>query len=171
MRLPKRQSQLLRQQLQNDDAVAYLTAAHIEGLKKTLDELQRIERPRAVEDVSRSVALGDLSENAEYQEAKARMARIDGRIFSIQQRLKRAIPLPEPSAGDTSVQLGSKVTILHDEKEKTYHIVGPLDANPSALRISYLSPLGSALMHHFVGDSITIQTPAGEAMYQIMAIN
>lgn len=166
MRLPVRKSQQLRRR--DDEGPIPLTPEGILRLEDDLKRLESVERPRAVEDVSVAVAKGDLSENAEYQEAKSRLARIDGRIFSITDRLKRAVTI-EKGASDR-VELGSSVTVVADGKRKTYLIVGPSESNPSHGRISHVSPLGSALIGNSVGDVVTVSTERGDVEYRIEGI-
>lgn len=110
---------------------------------------------RIGKDVSEAVQKGDLSENAEYQEAKARLSRIDGRIFSLKERIKNAIPIVEGEATGR-VQLGSTVTLRVNERERSYRVVGPSETNPSQGRISHLSPLGVALIDRAVGESVSV---------------
>lgn len=166
MRLPVRKSQQMRPR--DDEGPVPLTAGGVRRLEADLKRLEVVERPRAVEDVSIAVAKGDLSENAEYQEAKSRLARIDGRIFSIRERLKRVVII-EKTATDR-VELGSSVTVVVDGKRKTYLIVGPSESNPSQGRISHVSPLGSALLGRIVDDVVSIPTERGNVEYRIEGI-
>lgn len=167
MQIPKRKSQLLRQQLNAESGPVYLTARGIENLHQTLKDLEA-ERPSVVADLTRAIAMGDLSENAEYTESKARLGRIDGRIFGIKERLKRIIKIEE-GASDI-VRLGSTVLVSVEGRQKTYKIVGPHETDPTKGRISHVSPLGSALLDHKVGDAVTITTDRGEVMYGIIEI-
>jgi transcription elongation GreA/GreB family factor len=121
-----------------------LTAEAVERLKRTLEKLEHDERPKIVEDLSHAITLGDFSENAEYQDAKARLARIDGRIFGLKERVKNAVII-EQGPADGKIRLGSTVTVKTNGKEKTFRILGPQEADPTRGRISHLSPLGSAL--------------------------
>jgi transcription elongation factor GreA len=168
MRLPTRKSQLLR--ISDDDGGPIpLTAEAIERAKRDLERLQTTERKQAVEDLTVALAKGDLSENAEYQEAKGRLARIDGRVFNLKERLKRA-SLIEQGNSDGTVRLGSNVAVHVNGQQKTYDIVGPQESNPSRGRISHISPLGSALIGHVQGDIVTIETPNGPTAYQIIDV-
>ncbi len=169
MRLPKRQSQLLRQQHEPTGPL-HMTATALQRLKDEIERLQTHDRPQAVEDVSRSVQLGDLSENAEYQEAKSRLARIDGRLFSLQEKIKRAQLIQSNTSQNGQIQLGSTVTLKNGTEQKTYYIVGPHETNPERGRISHLSPLGSALVGHIIGDVVTVQTPSREIAYLILNV-
>jgi transcription elongation factor GreA len=167
MQLPIRKSALLKKR--DDEDVVYLTKHGAEGVKRELERLERIERPKAIEDVSVAVKQGDLSENAEYQEAKSRLARTDSRIFSLKERLKR-ISIIQHDATSGSVQLGSTVVVETQGIQKTYEIVGPRESNPARGRISHVSPLGAALLHHALGESVNVHTPQGEAPYRIIEI-
>lgn len=158
---------MLRQQAQDDTGAVYLTPRGVENLKRTLAQLEA-ERPNTVADLTRAIAMGDLSENAEYTESKARLARTDGRIFGIKERLKRVILIEEGAS--ENVRLGSTVVVSIEGKQKTYRIVGPHETDPTKGRISHVSPLGSALLHHKVGDAVTISTDRGDVMYGIVEI-
>jgi len=136
----------------------HLTEESVKRLERTLYELQHIERPKIVVDLAHAITLGDFSENAEYQDAKARLSRIDGRIFGMQQRIKNAIVI-KANTTDGIIALGSTVNIIINGKQKTYRILGPQEADPIKGRISHLSPLGSALMGKHVGDIVEYKTP------------
>lgn len=166
MRIPQRRSQLLKRS--DEPAVLHLTAQGIQKLKDELERLERYDHPQAVDDVHRFGEMGDRSENAEYQEAKFRLSRTDGRIFSIKDRLKRAVVI-QSDASD-KIQLGSTVVLHVNNQEKTYLIVGPQEANPTQGRISYVSPLGSELLGHGAGEEVTIKTANGETMYKILEV-
>ena len=152
----------------DDIGPIYLTSAGIERLKRELVTLEK-EHPEAAEDVYRLAQLGDFSENAEYQEAKYRLRRMNDRMESIKERLKRLVEIEEGSA-DGRVQIGSTVKMKVNGKEKIYQIVGPAEVNPARGRISYLSPLGSALLDHAAGDEVPIQTEGGEVTYLIWQV-
>ena len=138
----------------------HLTEESINRLKRTLYELENVERPKIVVDLAHAITLGDFSENAEYQDAKARLARIDGRIFGMKERIKNAIVISSGSK-DGKIALGSTVNLVMNGKKKTYRILGPQEADPSKGRISHLSPLGSALLGKHAGDIVPYITPDG----------
>lgn len=164
MRLPQRRSQQLRD---HGPVSNELTAEAVERLKRTLVRLQKEERPKIVVDLSHALTLGDFSENAEYQDAKHRLSRIDGRIFGLQERIRNAVVI-ERTTPDGTVRLGSTVIVNMNGKEKTYRILGPQEADPSRGNISHLSPLGSALMGRRVGESVAYSSPAGMTSVQIL---
>lgn len=168
MRVPKRRYELLRVHDASQES-HYLTQEAYERLKRTLYELEVIQRPKIVEDVSYARALGDLSENAEYQDAKARMTRIDGRIFSLKQRIKNAIPIESGTSNGTA-RIGSRVTVRIKGKEKEYTILGSQESDPLRGRISHLSPLGKALLGTSSGDTVTVSTPSGDIQYDIVLV-
>lgn len=167
MQVPKRRSQLLR--LREEEAAVYLTKQGIRRLHEQLHDLEQAQRPQAIQDVSIAHAKGDLSENAEYTEAKARLGRIEGRIFSLKERLKHVVEIADGSA-DGRIDIGSTVEVEVHTKQKTYQIVGPHETNPSFGRISYLSPLGQALRGHVQGDEVLLETEAGVTAYRILAV-
>ena len=170
MRLPIRRSQLLRRS-DEDGGAQYVTIQGIQRLKDELHRLETVERPLVVQDVALFVQRGDLSENAEYQEAKSRLARMDSRIFNLKDRLRRVVPIEQGSDSSGRIRLGSTVVVETNGIEKTYFIVGPQETNPSRGRISHLSPLGSALLHHVAGESVTFETPAGPSVYVIRSVS
>lgn len=169
MQLPKRRWESLKNR---DDEVApiHLTPAGKKRLERDLLDLEQVQQRQAAEDVSRTGAMGDLSENAEYQEAKHRLARIHGRIFSIKDRLRRVVLIQKNHQPGGRIQLGSTVTVRVHEKEKIYEIVGPAESNPGRGRISYLSPVGAALLGHETGEIILLQTENGEVSYSIVNV-
>lgn len=150
--------------------VVYLTPTAIQRMKDEIDDLEQRQMPKAIEDVARAVAQGDLSENAEYKEARPRLSRIQSRIFALKDRLKRVVVIETGASPLGVIRLGSTVLVRVTGKEKTYQIVGPRESNPSQGRISHVSPLGSALMGHHVGDDVSFQAPNGEMVYRILEV-
>jgi transcription elongation factor GreB len=149
----------------------YLTP---EGAKKLADELRLLattERPRVVLEVSDAAAQGDRSENAEYIYGKRRLREIDRRIRYITKRLDGAVVVRASEVQTDVVRFGALVTLVdEDGKEKRYRIVGPDEADPSAGRISFQSPLGHSLMKRKVGDTVSVRRPAGEIEVEIRSI-
>jgi len=168
MQIPKRRAQTLKVQ-DDQDGVNQLTPAGLERLKNELKKLQR-EQPEAIEDVSRLAQLGDFSENAEYQEAKFRLRRINDRIFLLKDRLMRATVIDHHTHPSDQIELGSTVTLESNGKRMTYQIVGPRESSPSRGRISNISPLGAALIGHKAGESVTIKTEEKETVYKIVEV-
>ncbi len=165
MRLPKRRAQLL--QIRIDEGPEIMTSVALERMKRTVEDLKTHQRPQTVEDLSFARQQGDLSENAEYQDARTRLSQIDGRIFSITEKIKRASVIEKETVTDGWISLGSTVTVHSKNGASTYTIVGPLESAPSRGRISHISPLGRALIGHRAGDNVEVTTPSGTIVYHI----
>lgn len=133
-----------------------------EGLKKLQDELQYFKTARRreiAEAIQRAKEQGDLSENAEYVEAKEEQATVEQRILELEAALKTAELIQKKTNG--TVTVGDAVTIRWNGMERTYTIVGANEADPATGRISNESPVGTALLGKRVGDTVTIRTPSG----------
>ncbi len=170
MRLPKRRHELLKT-YEEEDVPIPLTAAGVRKLEAELRRLETKDVKQAIEDVARTGAFGDRSENAEYQEAKHRLSRNNSRIFYLKERLKRVVIIRKSKRATSTIMLGSTVTLLLDRKVRVYEIVGPSESSPAQGRISHVSPLGSALLDHAVGDVVSIQTANGATVYTILTVN
>ncbi len=150
---------------------SFLTQEKFEELKKQLDHLKTVRRKEVAESLEYARSLGDISENAEYQEARDMQAAIEERIQYLEQVIKEAKIVAHVKKGDV-VGLGSEVTIKKgDEKEShTYTIVGSEEANIHDHKLSYLSPLGEALMGKAKEDTFTFDTPGGKQTYTILKV-
>jgi len=169
MRIPQRRSQT--QRLKDAESLSReLTPEAVERLKKTLEYLEHTERPKIVEDLAHAITLGDFSENAEYQDAKARLSRIDGRIFGLKDRIRLAIVIEKGPSASGAVAIGSTVRVRSNGIEKTWKILGSQESNPSRCQISYLSPIGSALLTKKPGEKVEINTPNGTTIYEIISV-
>lgn len=151
--------------------VSYLTE---EGRKKLQAELENLSGP-VRHDLSirlrSAIQMGDLSENADYKQAKEDQGFIEGRIQELIQILGNVVIIQENDAPKDTVQIGSKVTIQETGEEKeTYLLVGPQEADPAKGRISYSSPIGEALLNHKVGETVTANTPAGPINFKVIEI-
>lgn len=145
-----------------------LTQDGITELKNELATLQE-QRVEIAEAIKTAREFGDLSENTEYQSARATAERTDVRIAEIEHVLNNVEVITAPKAG-AKVQLGSKVS-LKGAKSKEFQIVGTVEADPLSGKISDESPIGQALLGKKVGDEVQIQTPVEVATYTIAAIN
>mgnify|MGYP000508564660 CR=1 FL=1 len=169
MRIPQRKSQINR--IRDVESLSReLTPEALTRLKSTLQRLEKVERPKIVVDLSHALTLGDFSENAEYQDAKHRLSKIDGRIFGIKDRIRLAIVIDQGPSASGSVAIGSTVTVRSGEKESTWRILGSQESNPLRGQISYLSPIGSALLRHKPGESVEVTTPRGVTIYEIISV-
>ncbi|MCR4278403.1 MAG: transcription elongation factor GreA [bacterium] len=168
MRLPKRRSQMMRVY---GAETPHLSAEALSRLKETLKRLESLDRPKIVVDLQHALSLGDFSENAEYHDAKHRLAKIDGRIFSMKERIKNVVVI-ESGSKDGVISLGSVVHLQVDGEEKTYTILGPQEADPSRNCISHLSPLGSALIGKKAKDVVEVHMPNGDVReYRVIDIS
>jgi transcription elongation factor GreA len=154
-----------------DSHEAFLTPEKFEELKKELENLKTVRRKEIAESLEYARSLGDLSENAEYQEARDMQAAIEERILYLEKVIKEAKIVAHNKKGDV-VGLGSVITIQKDgEKEsRTYTIVGSEEANIHEHKLSYLSPLGEALMGKAKGDSFNFNTPNGKMSYKVVDV-
>ncbi len=149
----------------------------VEGLAKLNDELKNLitdKRKEVIERIQEAVAHGDLSENADYAQAKEEQSFIEGRIQELEEMIKNA-EIIDTSTKHSTVTVGSTVKVGVADKdgnlnERTYAIVGSNEANPSEGKISNESLVGKALLGRKVGDEFAIMTPAGEMRYSIKVI-
>ena len=153
------------------DPQSFLTAEKFAELKQELDHLKTVRRKEVAESLEYARSLGDLSENAEYQEARDMQAAIEERISHLEKVIKEAKIVAHEKKGDIVV-LGSTVSIVKDKEKdnRTYTIVGSEEANIHEHKLSYLSPLGEALMGKTKGDEFTFETPAGKQKYKVLKV-
>ncbi len=149
----------------------YLTREKLEEFRKEVDFLKTDRRKKVAENLEYAKKLGDLSENAEYHEARQEQAEIEDRINYLEGVLKNAI-ITDGYYGE-GVGIGSTIKIKKDgESEvKIYKIVGSEEADMLQGKLSNLSPLGSALIGKKKGDSVTVNTPKGKINYSIINID
>ena len=138
----------------------------LDGKKKLEDELYDLKvnkRAQVVKDIAEARAHGDLSENAEYDEAKNEEARVHSRIAQLEELLANAIIVDDAQVTTDTVSVGTIVKVYDEEydEEDEYVIVGFTEADPSKLHISAESPIGAALMGGHIGDTVEAQTPGG----------
>lgn len=147
----------------------FLTAEGLTKLKEELDYLITERRNEIIERIQEAVAHGDLSENADYAQAKEEQAFVEGRIQEIEEVLRNA-EIIHHTDGDT-ITIGSTVKIKIDGKENVYTIVGSNEANPKEGRISNESLAGKAVLGRKKGDKVEVQTPAGMKLYEILEVS
>ncbi len=144
-----------------------------EGLVKLNDELKVLiteKRKDVIERIREAAAHGDLSENADYAQAREEQSFIEGRIQEIEDMIKNAEIITH-STQTNNVSIGSTVVVKVDGAERTYSIVGSNEANPGAGKISNESTVGKALLGKKVGDKVTVSTAAGDKEYEVASIN
>jgi transcription elongation factor GreB len=149
----------------------YITPNGFSKLRAEVDLLLKVERPKVVETVAWAASNGDRSENADYIYGKRRLREIDKRLRFLQKRLDAAeVVTPELQSGER-VLFGATVAVRNENDElKTYHIIGSDETDIARGRISWSSPIGSALLQTRVGDSVTVRTPKGSEELEIEEI-
>jgi transcription elongation factor GreA len=143
--------------------------------KKMLEEVDRLktkERPRIAERIKEAKSFGDLSENAEYEEAKKEQAFIEGTIMDLERQLEHAVVIEETDASIDEVHMGCRVHVVDLETTKTrwFTIVGNLEAEPFEGRISIDSPVGKALLGKRKNETVQVRIPKGRVAYRVLAI-
>lgn len=152
-----------------NSAKEYLSREKYDALLKELEQLKTVDRREVAAQLEFAKSLGDLSENAEYHEARDRQADIEDRINKLEDILKHAAIVAQTS--HSQVEIGSKVMVKKSGgKEEEFTLVGSEEADVTQAKISYQSPLGSALMGKKKGDTVTVSTPKGDVNYTISAI-
>ncbi len=151
-----------------------------EGLKKIKDELEYLKSTKREEIAMRlkeAISYGDLSENAEYEEAKNEQAFIEGRILELEKQVKNARLITEhdakKAAKGIAIEIGSVVTVRNKtdgDDPETYTIVGSMEADPIEHKISNESPIGKALLGREKGDTVDVLAPAGKFKYEILKV-
>jgi transcription elongation factor GreA len=142
----------------------------LEGKKELEQELEGLksQRGEVAERIANARDHGDLRENAEYDTARDEQARMETRIADIEEILQNA-EIIKAKHGST-IQVGTTVELELKGKKVVYTIVGPVEADPLAGKISNESPIGQALLGKKIGEVITIKTPKGKVEYKIIAI-
>lgn len=151
------------------DHVTYLTKDGLTKLQAELELLIHSRRKEIASRIQEAKELGDLSENAEYQEAKNEQAFNEGRIEELEATLRNVQIIKEGGSHTGVVQVGSTVHADNGSKH-TLHIVGSSEADPMSGKISNESPLGQALLGKKAGDSVVITTPRGQATYIVTKV-
>jgi transcription elongation factor GreA len=144
-----------------------------EGQRMLNADLSRLkaERPLVIDAIEEARAHGDLSENAEYHAAKERQGQIEAMIVDIEDKLSRAMIIDPTTLSGDKVVFGATVHLTdEDEKPVVYQIVGQVEADAKAGKISYNSPLGRALIGRKVGDEVEVTVPSGDRYYQVDSI-
>lgn len=155
------------------DQPQYLTPEGLANLEKRLANLKEVRRPQVAERLRQAMDEGgELSENAEYEDAKNEQAFVEGEIIRLE-TIIRSAQIIENTGNKDSVVPGSHVTVVEKgtKDQEIYHLVGSAEANPSEGKISTESPLGKALLGAKVGDKVSVQAPDGEIIFKIKSID
>jgi len=150
-----------------------ITVQGLEILKKELDELKTIKRPKIIEAIAEARAHGDLKENAEYHAAKEEQGKIESRIIEINDLIARANVVDVTKLEKkNNVIFGSTVYLidLENNKKKSYKIVGKDEADMAKNYIYFKSPIGKALIGKNKKDLVMVETPSGEKNFEITEI-
>jgi transcription elongation factor GreA len=146
-----------------------------EGLKKLQDEIEylsTVKREEVAERIKQAREFGDISENSEYDDAKNEQAMLEGRIGSLQEKLRKARVVKTSDGPIDKVMVGHAVTLKDLDRERTLKctLVGSAEADPASNLLSNESPVGQAILGKKVGDVVTVPAPAGSIRYEIVSI-
>lgn len=157
-----------------------LTTDGLKKLEQKLEHLKSVRRQEVAERIKQAIEFGDISENAEYEDAKNEQAFIEGELQSLEKMLRSAKLIETCDANSETVGLGCTVTLkqVKEGKAKTaqnnhemvYTIVGSAEADPSEARISNESPVGSAVLGQKVGQIVEVVAPAGRMKFKVVNI-
>lgn len=145
-----------------------ITKEGLEKIKEELKQLKEKDRKEVIERIKSAKELGDLSENAEYDEAKNAQAFVEGRIQELEDMVKHAKVVE--GAGGRKISMGSAITVECDGEKDEYKIVGPTESDPFSGKISYDSPIGRAMMDREIGEVVAVETPGGAMKCKILAV-
>ena len=148
----------------------YLTDAGHKKLKEELEHLKKVKRPEIAERIKQAKDYGDLSENAEYADAREEQSFVEGRILELEATLKNSTVVKNGGSNPDTVNIGDTVTVARNGQKSIYTIVGSKEADPANGKISNESPIGRGLLNRRKGDSVEIKTPKGMAVWKIVSI-
>lgn len=147
----------------------YLTSEGLGKLKKELKYLKEAKRREIAERLEKSIAFGDLTENAEYHETKEAQAFLEGRILELEDLINNAVIVPNEKQKDLA-QIGSTILVKASSTKEKFKIVGAEESNPLEGKISVESPLGQAILNQSKGAIVEVATPEGKIQYKILKI-
>ena len=151
--------------------VSYLTAEGYEKLKAELADLKGPKRDALAARLRFAIQQGDLSENADYIQAKEEQGFLEGRILELENVLRNVEIISKTGAATDAINIGSTITVQEENFEpETWYLVGPNEADPRKGRISYESPIGKSLIGHKVGDLVTVDIPSGKISLKVLKI-
>tara|TARA_Y100001958_G_scaffold141371_1_gene116714 strand:+ start:174 stop:650 length:477 start_codon:yes stop_codon:yes gene_type:complete len=151
-----------------------ITILGLENLRKELDQLKNVERPKVVAAIAEARSHGDLKENAEYHAAKEQQALIESRVLEINDNIARANVIDVTKIeNEGKVIFGSTVKVkdLSSNKEIKFRLVGKDEADVKENLIYFRSPIGKGLIGKNLGDLVTIVTPSGEKNFEILSVD
>ena len=149
-----------------------MTANGLERLEADLKHYKHEERPAIIRAIAEAREHGDLSENAEYHAAKERQSFVEGQIMEIEDMISRAEVIDVSKLSGDSIKFGATVTVvdIETDEEHTYQIVGDVESDIKAGRLSISSPLARALIGKSEGDEVDFNAPGGQRAYEILEV-
>ena len=153
-----------------NNKTTYISKDGLDRLRAELDEMLAVRRPEIAQRIHDAKEHGDLSENAEYEDAKNEQAFVEGRIQALESMIKNASLIDEHTSTD-HVQIGSTVKVDGEDGSQSFTIVDSAEAKPAAGRISNESPVGRALLGRKKGEKVVVKVPAGDFAYTIVEIS
>jgi len=150
----------------------YLTEAGKRKIEEELADLRGPQRDEIAARLKSAIEMGDLSENADYHAAKEAQGLNEARISELEEKLGRAEVIDVTKLSGTSIKFGARVTVVDEDtdEERTYQIVGDLEADVKSGKVSISSPIARALIGKKVGDSVEVATPGGARAYEILEV-
>ena len=145
----------------------YLTSEGLQDLKQELENLKLVKRPEVIQALKEASALGDLSENAEYDAARHEQAVVESRIVELEQMIENAVVIENIKTDCVGIGTKVKIEYIDDDETEEYSIVGSKEADPFENRISNESPIAQAIMGLKVGDIATVGSPKGQYSVKI----
>lgn len=149
----------------------YLTQSGLDDLKKELEYLRTEKRPEVINSLKEARALGDLSENAEYDAARAAQAEVEGRIKEIEVMLENVVVITGEKSDVASIGSNVKIKYVDDGEVEEYSIVGSQEADPFQNKISNESPIAKAIIGSSVGSVVEVDSPSGKYKVEIISIS
>lgn len=153
------------------DNEVYVTEQGLADMKKELEYLKMEKRPAVIEALKEARALGDLSENAEYDAARNEQSETENRITTLEKQIEKAIIIKNVKTDKVSVGNTVELEYIEDGDKDTYTIVGIKEADPFSNKISNESPIAKAIMGAKAGDTVTVASPNGEYQVKVISIN
>lgn len=156
-----------------EEKTTILTESGLKKMEEQLDYLITVRRNEVSEQIAIARGFGDLSENAEYDEAKKEQAKVEAEITRLQATIRTATVVGDDEITTDKVSIGTIVKVKDTEDGETYQysIVGANEADPFEDKISVESPVGAGLVGAKKGETVTINVPAGTLTYKILSIN
>ena len=152
------------------DNKVYLTEEGFLELEEELNELKNTKRPEIIKALKEARALGDLSENADYDAARAEQAQVEGRIQELEKIIENAHIIQKNSTDKVALGTTVKIKYIDDDEVEEYRIVGSKESDPSNNKISNESPIARAIMNSKVGETRRVESPNGEYEVEIVEI-